>query len=137
MNLIPYISNRIHRTPANDLADLLGWSFPSPVATAARIRDEAFRFHEDKDNHYVSLDLPGVRKEDLQLEAEGDRLTLTAERKIGFGEAKETVTLRRVLSLPESIATDKIEAALTDGVLTLTLPKREETKPKQLKIAVN
>ncbi len=123
MNLIPYFSNRLNRSHTNELADLLGWTHPS-------LSGDAFRFHEDKDNYYVGLDLPGVRKEDLQIDAEGERLTLSAERKIGFGEQKETATIRRVLTVPESIATDKIVAVLTDGVLTLTLPKREEAKPK-------
>ena len=129
MNLIPYISNRLHRPPAHDLADLLGLSFPAAENT--------FRFHEDKDNYYVGLDLPGVRKEDLQVDAEGDRLTISAERKIGFGEAQQTAAVRRSLTLPSDIANDKIAAALLDGVLTLTLPKREESKPRQLKINVS
>ncbi|SDU10858.1 HSP20 family protein [Verrucomicrobium sp. GAS474] len=128
MNLIPYLSNRINRNPANELADLLGWAHPA---------SDSFRFHEDKDNYYVALDLPGVRKEDLQIEAEGERLTLTAERKTGFGEQKEVATIRRGLTLPESIATDKIVAVLVDGVLTLTLPKREEAKPKHVKVSVS
>ena len=129
MNLIPYISNRLHRAPSHDLADLLGLSFPAA--------DAAFRFHEDKDNYYVGLDLPGVRKEDLKVDAEGERLTISAERKIGFGEAQQTAAVRRSLTLPSDIANDKIAAALLDGVLTLTLPKREESKPRQLKINVS
>jgi len=134
MNLIPYVPNRLTRTSAGDLADLLGWAFPASFVPA---RDEAFRSHQDKDNYYVALDLPGVGKEDLSLDTEGDRLTISAERKIGFGETKERLSLRRVLTLPDDVQAEKIQAALADGVLTLTLPKREETKPRQLKISVN
>jgi len=132
MNLIPYISNRTARNSAHDIADLLGWSAAAPFS-----RDDGMRFHEDKDNYFVSLDLPGIRKEDLEIEAQDQVLTVTAHRKVGFGEAKETFTVRRSLSLPEDVDAEKINAALADGVLSLTLPKREETKPKQLKIAVN
>ena len=67
MSLIPYIPNRLNRAPAGELADLLGWAFPASFVPA---RDDAFRFHEDKDNYYAALDLPGVGKEDLSLDTD-------------------------------------------------------------------
>jgi len=127
MNLIPYFSNRVS-TGSTDLAELLGCA---PTASGP------FRFHEDKDHYHAEIDLPGVKKESVQLHVEGGQLTLAAERQLGFGEAKRTVAVTRGLTLPDDVHVDAIRADLRDGVLTLTFPKKEESKPKQLKINVN
>ncbi len=128
-DLIPYITNRLTDPRRRTLADLLGWASPAASATV--------RFHEDKDSYYAELDLPGVRKEDLQLNTEGFELTLAAERETGFGESKRKVRYTRGLTLPEDVDVDKIRAEFKDGVLNLVFPKREESKPKQLKIKVD
>ncbi|MDE1171605.1 MAG: Hsp20/alpha crystallin family protein [Verrucomicrobium sp.] len=127
MNLVPYIANRLNGH-TSDLADLMGWNSPG---------QSAGRYHEDKDNYYAEFDLPGVRKEAVQLNVEGEELTLAAEREIGFGENRRTVSITRGLALPEDVNAEAIRADFQDGVLRLTFPKREESKPKQLKIAVN
>ena len=129
MNIVPYISNRLYRPAASDLADLLGLTAP---ATAS-----GFRFHEDKEAYLAEIDLPGVKKEAVQLNVEGSDLTLAAERQVGFAEAKRTVTITRGLTLPEDVNTEAIRADFRDGVLTLTFPKKEESKPKQVKITVD
>jgi HSP20 family molecular chaperone IbpA len=129
MNLVPYISNRVHGSASADLAELLGWSTPAVSS--------GFRFHEDKDLYQAEIDLPGVRKEAVQLNVEGDALTLTAERQVGFAEAKRTVAITRGLTLPDDVNAEAIKADFRDGVLTLTFPKKEESKPKQLKISVD
>ena len=129
MNIVPYISNRVYRAGAGDLADLLGWTAP---ATSS-----GFRFHEDKDAYLAEIDLPGVKKEAVQLNVEGGDLTLAAERQFGFADAKRTVTITRGLTLPDDVNAEAIRADFRDGVLTLTFPKKEESKPKQLKINVD
>jgi len=129
MNIVPYISNRVSRSGAGDLADLLGWS--SPAASSG------FRLHEDKDAYMAEIDLPGVKKEAVQLNVEGGDLTLVAERQVGFAEAKRTVSITRGLTLPDDVNVEAIRADFRDGMLTLTFPKKEESKPKQLKINVD
>ena len=129
MNIVPYISNRVYRSTASDLADLLGLSAPTPSS--------GFRFHEDKEAYQAEIDLPGVKKEAVQLNVEGHDLTLVAERQVGFADAKRTVNLTRGLTLPEDVNAEAIRADFRDGVLTLTFPKKEESKPKQLKINVD
>ena len=129
MNIVPYISNRVSRSSVNDLADLLGWTSPAV--------SNGFRFHEDKEAYQAEIDLPGVKKEAVQLNVEGADLTLAAERQFGFGDAKRTVSITRGLTLPDDVNVEAIRADFRDGVLTLTFPKKEESKPKQLKINVD
>ena len=99
---------------------------------------------ETENEFIVKASLPGVRPEDVQITAHGDTLTIRGEikaeeekkdvhyhlRERRFGQFQRTVTL----STP--IDADKAQAQFENGVLTLTLPKAEEAKPKQIKIKV-
>ncbi len=97
--------------------------------------------HEDKDNLQVSAELPGVTREDVNIELGDDVLSLSATRKVAGATteagtaAEQTVTYARSFSLPYAVQADKVSAELKDGVLRLTLPKAEALKPR--KIAVN
>lgn len=102
--------------------------------------------YQDKDGYTVRAELPGFRKEDISLDLSDGILTITghqkSETKAGEKEKeKETATVQerrvsRALSLPENLDVEKIQAAYENGVLTVTLPKREEVKPKQIAIEV-
>jgi HSP20 family protein len=79
-----------------------------------------------------------VKREDINVElAEGD-LTITAARKTpaADGKGEELFSLSRSVSVPEAVQADKVAAAYENGVLTVTLPKREEAKPKKITVAV-
>lgn len=96
---------------------------------------------EGPDAFTLVADLPGIDKKDVELTFENGVLTLSGEKKEnkegkGFFR-KETWagSFRRTVSLPASADADKIKAELKDGVLTVTIAKREELKPRQ--IAVN
>jgi HSP20 family protein len=89
--------------------------------------------YEDKDNTYVRAELPGVTREQVNLELVDGYLTLTATRK----EGEQEFTLTRSVSLPDNVQADKITAALEHGVLTVTLPKQEQAKPRKIAINVN
>jgi HSP20 family protein len=100
--------------------------------------------YEDKDSLQVRAELPGMKKEDIEISLHEGFLTLSGERK---GQEKQdgTETYRserwfgrfhRTISLPCSVEADKIKATYTDGVLTVSLPKAEEAKPKQIPISV-
>jgi HSP20 family protein len=93
--------------------------------------------YEDKDNAYVRAELPGVKREDINVELADGALTVTASRKQKNGEREESFSFSRSVAIPEEVQTDKIAAAYENGVLTVTLPKREEVKPKKVAIAVN
>jgi HSP20 family protein len=98
--------------------------------------------YQDKDAFTVRAELPGFRKEDLSLDLADGLLTITGHHKTeqkAEGEKTEAVQERhvsRAVSLPDNVAVEKITAAYENGVLTVTLPKREEAKPRQVTIDV-
>jgi HSP20 family protein len=94
--------------------------------------------YEDKDNTYIRAELPGVAREDINVEAADGYLTIAATRKTPAteGQPEQSTALSRSLQLSDDVAADQIAAAYENGVLTVTLPKREETKPKKVTVAV-
>lgn len=100
--------------------------------------------YEDKDNLLVRAELPGMKKEDIEISLHEGFLTLSGERKAEQKqEGAETYRSERLLgrfhrsiSLPCAVVPDKIKATYHDGILTVSLPKAEEAKPKQIPISV-
>ena len=100
--------------------------------------------YQDKNAFTLRAELPGFRKEDIGVEVADGILTVTAHQKSedksdnktnGSATTQER-RVSRAISLPENLDADKIQAAYENGVLTVTLPKREEVKPKQIAIEV-
>jgi HSP20 family protein len=89
---------------------------------------------EDKDNAYVRAELPGVKREDLKVETADGTLTITATRQAKNGEKEESFSLTRAVALPADVEAEKVTATYENGVLTVTLPKREALKPRQVAI---
>lgn len=89
--------------------------------------------YEDKDNTYVRAELPGVKREDVAVEMVEDYLTINATRK----EGEQSFSFSRSITIPESVQADKVSATLEHGVLTVTLPKQEQAKPRKIAINVN
>ena len=97
---------------------------------------------EDKDNYYVRAELPGMKSEDINISATGNSLSISGERKIPsegddvrYHRRERTAgTFSRVLALPGEVDVDKIEAKHVNGILTVTIPKAEAAKPKQITI---
>jgi len=94
--------------------------------------------YEDKDNTYVRAELPGVNREDINVEMVDGYLTISATRKNAGtnGGAEEAFSFSRSVSISDEVQSDKVAAAYEHGVLTVTLPKREEAKPKKITVAV-
>ena len=100
--------------------------------------------YQDKDAFTVRAELPGFRKEDIGVDLADGILTVTghqkSEAKSEEKEAKSSTVqesrVSRAISLPENVDLTKISASYENGVLTVTLPKREEVKPKQIAIEV-
>ena len=99
---------------------------------------------ENKDQYILKLDLPGVSKENLKLNFHDGELIISGERK-QEKEDKDSKYHRiertygkyyRSFTLPQTIQADKINAEFKDGQLTITVPKSEEAKPKELEIKV-
>ncbi|HEY7020044.1 MAG TPA: Hsp20/alpha crystallin family protein [Ktedonobacterales bacterium] len=97
----------------------------------------------EKDNEFVvRATIPGVRPEDIQVNVQGDRLTLRAESQNEQERKDERYVVReryatsfyRTLALPSPVNTDKADASYDQGVLTLTLPKTQVEKSSQIRV---
>jgi HSP20 family protein len=94
--------------------------------------------YEDKDNFFLRAELPGLKKEDIRVELGDGVLTVSGTRKrFGpDGQAESTSEFSRSVSVPARVQDNQINARYEDGVLTVTLPKAEEVKPKRVAVQV-
>jgi HSP20 family protein len=112
----------------------LGWR-PASVFPAINLT-------EDTDKYYLRAELPGIKADALDIQAVGRNLTLSGERTIpSEGETvryhrreREAGKFSRVIGLPGDIDTNKVDAKLTNGMLTVAIAKAEAAKPKQITI---
>ena len=93
--------------------------------------------YEDKNGTYVRAELPGVERKDIAVEMVEGALTIQAARKDQSGDSEQTFSLSRSITIPNEVASDKVTAGYENGVLTVTLPKQEESKPRKITISVN
>ena len=100
--------------------------------------------YEDADGIKVHADLPGVEQKDLDIQVDNGMLTVKGERKLAHEEKKENYhriersygSFARSFSLPDYADTEHVEASFKNGVLQVSIPKRAEKKPKQIKVEV-
>ena len=92
--------------------------------------------YEDKDHTYVRAELPGVNRDDINVEMVNGYLTINATRKTMGADGEESFALARSVAIPEEVHADKVSAAYENGVLTVTLPKKEEAKPRKISVEV-
>jgi len=99
---------------------------------------------EDADHLYLEADLPGFKKEEIDITFENQTLTIAAEHKEEKKDEKagdwllnerRYARFLRSFTLPATVDVQKVDAKLVDGVLKLTLNKREETKPRKIQVA--
>ena len=96
----------------------------------------------DKDDKlHVRADLPGLKKEEIRLEIKKGYLTISADRKVEiekdakvFAWGSSEYHFARSVKLPYAVDEDAVDAKYEDGVLTITLPRTEESKPKAIEI---
>ena len=125
---------------------LLDTFFGQPVTMAVgdRVWAPLADIYENKDDLYVTFELPGVREKDVSLSINGDVLTVRGERRFehdlkdqGYHRVERTYgKFERAMPLPIAVQADKVKATYRDGVLEIRLPKVEEVKPKDIKIDV-
>lgn len=100
---------------------------------------------ESENDFTVHAELPGLRKEDIQVTLEDNMLTITGERKYEdeqkdkqfYRRERAYGTFKRTFGLGTEVDADKIAATYKDGLLILTLPKSEAAKPRQIDVTVS
>ena len=134
-----------------DLRDEIDRLFEVPLADLARTSQllsgwtPALDVSEDKDSLYVRVELPGMKREEIELSLHNGSLSISGERK---SESKYTDAqvyraerffgrFHRSVTLPTPVAAEKVKAQYQDGILTVTLPKTEEAKPKHIDVNVS
>ena len=104
----------------------------------------AMDVEETDDAFIVTAEIPGMSKDEIKLSLQGDSLVIQGEKKREKEEKDRTFhriervfgKFQRVITLPTKVDADKVKASYKDGVLTITLPKSEEVKPKEITISV-
>ncbi|HZT72009.1 MAG TPA: Hsp20/alpha crystallin family protein [Terriglobia bacterium] len=122
--------------------EAFGRAFGDLQEVTPRTWAPAVDIYETDENLVLQAELPGINPDDVDIRIEDNTLYLKGERKFEK-EVKEGNlhrversygTFTRSFTLPGSINVDKVKAEYKNGILTLTMPKREEAKPKTIKI---
>ena len=151
MSLIRYQPTELATwTPTDRLATLrdemnrlFDFSWPSRESSLLSGWSPVLDVFEEKDEFFVVCELPGMKKEDIDISLREGVLTVSGERKREH-EVKEGETFRseryfgkfqRSITLPHPVDATKVRATYKDGILAVTLPKSEEAKPKQISVS--
>ena len=113
-----------------------------PVAAASFV--PAVDIYEDSEKVLLKLELPGIEEKDIDLRVENNTLTVKGERKLEAEEKEENFhrierrfgTFYRAFTLPSTVDTEHVEAHYQAGILRITLKKKAEAQPRQIKIQV-
>ena len=138
-----------------DLDTLMRGIFQREGGPGTNLAPYGVDIREDQDHIYVDAELPGFKKEEVDITLENSTLTIAAERRSenqqqqqrrgeGRGEngnggewllnERRYTRFLRSFNLPPTVDENSVQAKLTDGVLTITINKREETKPRKVKV---
>jgi HSP20 family protein len=123
---------------------LFGSLFDSPTLATRRF-SPPMDLVENETSYVLRADLPGLRAQDVKIEFDHDVLTISGERRSeqeisenGFRRVERASgSFARSLTLPAGVEASKIEASFTDGVLELTVPKPEQSKPQRIAITAS
>jgi HSP20 family protein len=105
----------------------------------------ALDLYQNADNVVAVVELPGMSKDDIEISLHDGTLTIGGERKAKCESNGDSATrterftgkFRRTITLPTRVDANKVNATYKDGILTVTLPKAEEAKPKQIQVNVS
>ena len=131
-------------TDSNSLSNLFDFGMPS-IARFGKMFDEFLGkeapsnqlpadMYEDDKNFYVRMELPGVDKNTINLEIENAVLTCSGSYSEKTENGKVDYSFKRSISVPDGASPDQISASHKDGVLTVTLPKKETAEPLRIKV---
>jgi HSP20 family protein len=131
------------RDELNSFFDMPFWSGSGRTGQLFTGWSPAIDLYESGDHFLAVVELPGMRKEDIDISLHDGALTISGERKRENNDNGETAqrteryvgTFRRSISLPTRVDPSKVAATYEDGILKVTLPKSEEAKPKQIQVS--
>ena len=129
----------------DEINKLFKLDYPGSSGLFDRTISPAIDVIEKAESVVVRCDMPGIRKEDLELSLARNVLTLKGEKKSDKKKDKEksyrnetwSGTFQRTISLPDSVDPEKVNATLQDGVLEITIAKREDVRPRQIDVKVS
>ncbi len=141
-NLIRWEPMREMVTLREAMDRLFDDSFTRPFGLTDGWRGPAIDMYQTDDEVVVKAALPGMKADDVQINVTGDLLTIKGEMKEKNETKEKNYHVReqhwgafeRSLALPTAVVSDKAKAEFEDGVLTITLPKAEEVKPKMITV---
>jgi HSP20 family protein len=143
------MSNLIRWEPAREMMTLreamdrlFDDAFTRPFGLTSGLQAPAIDLYQTEDEIIIHAVLPGLKADDVQLSITGDLLTLKGEFKEKEEKKEKAYHLReqhygsfeRVIGLPTEVVADKAKADFEDGILTITLPKADDVKPKTITI---
>ena len=131
------------RDELNSFFELPVWSSFARTGQLFTGWSPALDLYQSNDNVIAVVELPGMRKEDIEISLHDGTLTISGERKrenSSNGDKAERTeryvgTFRRSIALPTRVDAGKVSATYREGILTVTLPKAEEVKPKQIQVS--
>ena len=133
-SLVPW-GRSVDRFLRNNFVDL--WDGPVDTTPSINIR-------EDKEKYIVDMAAPGLKKEDFRIDLDGNQLTISCEKEQESNDERDHFFRReysytsfsRALTLPENANSEAVNAKYTDGILTLTIPKKDVRKDESKNIRV-
>lgn len=134
-----------------NLRDEINRLFDTPFGESGRETEffngwsPALDVYEDKDSVIVKTALPGMKRDQIEVSLQDNTLTISGERKSerteGAGSTSRSERFfgrfQRTVTLPKPVDTTKVNARYKEGILTVTLSKTEESKPRQIEVKVN
>jgi HSP20 family protein len=141
------VANDPYEAVQRDFDHLLGRLFNGAQTNdgGTRLAPYGVDIREDQDHFYVEAELPGFKKDEVDITLENQTLTISAERSADKKQEQKKGELLlherrytrfvRSFTLPPTVDEQTVNAKLADGVLTITLNKREETKPRKISVS--
>lgn len=130
--------DRLRRQMSELYGAVSGDAIPMPSAGVFPLTNVT----EDSNNYYLRAELPGIQSDELYIQVTSDGISISGERKIPEEEngvryhrrEREAGKFARSINLPGDIDVNGVEASLENGILTITIPKAEVAKPRQITV---
>jgi HSP20 family protein len=108
--------------------------WPSPSSQRENAWSPLSEVEEEGDHFMLSMEVPGMSREDLKIEVVNNQVMISGEKKSKDKSFSESRKFHRSFSLPTHVDAEKIEAQCQDGILKVYVPKAENAKPRQIQI---